>query len=141
MRLTRKLGRFLQMTNHQRLLLLEAALFLGLVRLALLTLPFSRIAPWLQRSPDPGTCNAATVLAVGEAVTIAARNVPWNAVCLPQAMAAKAMLARRSQGSALHLGAARESDRLTAHAWLVAGGEIVVGEIGIADVSPLAQFG
>jgi hypothetical protein len=136
-----KLGRLLQMTNRQHLLLMEAALFLGVSRLLLLTVPFGRIAPWLQRSPDRGSCDVATVLAVGEAVTMAARNVPWNAVCLPQAMAAKAMLARRGQGSALHLGAARGSDGLTAHAWLVAGGEIVVGELGVADVAPLARFG
>lgn len=136
-----RLRRFLQMPNRQRVLLLEAALFLGLARLALLALPFGRIAPWLQRSPDSGAGDTATVLAVGQAVTIAARNVPWNAVCLPQAMAAKAMLARRGQGSALHLGAARAGDGLTAHAWLVAGGEVVVGEAGIAEVAPLARFG
>jgi hypothetical protein len=136
-----RLRRFLQMPNRQRVLLLEAALFLGLARLALLALPFGRIAPWLQRSPDSGAGDTATVLAVGQAVAIAARNVPWNAVCLPQAMAAKAMLARRGQGSALHLGAARAGDGLTAPAWLVAGGEVVVGEAGIAEVAPLARFG
>jgi len=42
-----RLRRFLQMPNRQRVLLLEAALFLGLARLALLALPFGRIAPWL----------------------------------------------------------------------------------------------
>lgn len=137
-----RLRRFLQMTHRQRLLLLEAALFLGLARLMLLAVPFGRIAPWLQRSPDTGPRDPAAVLAIGEAVTIAARNVPWNAVCLPQAMAAKAMLARRGQGSALHLGAAKAgSGGLTAHAWLVAGGEIVVGEAGIAGMAPLARFG
>ena len=141
MRLVRKLGRFLQMSNRQRLLLLEAALFLGVSRLVLLTVPFARIAPWLRRSPDRGLHDARIVLAVGDAVTIAARNVPWNAVCLPQAMAAKAMLARRGQGSALHLGAAKAGSGLTAHAWLVAGGEIVVGEVGIDDMAPLARFG
>jgi hypothetical protein len=119
----------------------EAVLFLGLARLALLIVPFGRIAPWLRRSPDFGPHDGQTLLAVGDAVTIAARNVPWNAVCLPQAMAAKAMLARRGQGSALHLGAARAGSGLTAHAWLVAGGEVVVGEAGIADVAPLARFG
>ena len=101
MRLRRKLGHVLQMTNRERLLVLE----------------------------------------VRHAVTIAARNVPWNAVCLPQAMAAKAMLARRGHGSALHLGAKAEGDGLAAHAWLVAGGEIVVGEAGIAGMAPLARFG
>ena len=97
---------------------------------------------WLRRAPDAAERDPAAVLAVRQAVTIAARNVPWNAVCLPQAMAAKAMLARRGQGSALHLGAARAGEGgLTAHAWLVAGGEIVVGEAGIAEMAPLARFG
>ena len=141
MRLRRKLGHVLEMTNRQRLLVLEAALWLGLSRLALLILPFGRIAPWLQRAPDSGARAGATVLAVRQAVAVAARNVPWNAVCLPQAMAAKAMLARRGQGSALHLGAGKAGGELTAHAWLEAGGEIVVGEAGIADMAPLARFG
>ena len=142
MRLPRKLNRFLQMTNRQRLLLLEATLMLGLARLTLLTVPFSRIVPWLERVPDAPEPGAATVQDVRQAVTIAARNVPWNAVCLPQAMAAKAMLARRGQGSALHLGAGKaDSDGFMAHAWLVAGGEIVVGEVGASAVAPLARFG
>ncbi|HLG46864.1 MAG TPA: lasso peptide biosynthesis B2 protein [Reyranella sp.] len=141
MQLVRKVGRFLQMSQGQRLMLVEAALFLGASRLLLLTAPFGRIAPWLQRSADSGSHDARMVLAVGQAITIASRNVPWNAVCLPQAMAAKAMLARRGQGSALHLGAARARSGLTAHAWLEAGGEIVVGKAGIADVIPLARFG
>jgi hypothetical protein len=82
------------------------------------------------------------VLDVRQAVTVAARNVPWNAVCLPQAMAAKAMLARRGQGSALHLGAGKaEAGGFMAHAWLVAGGEIVIGEAGAQAVTPLTRFG
>jgi transglutaminase superfamily protein len=141
MRLRRKLGSFRQMTVRQRLLVLEAVLLLGVSRLVLLALPFGRIAPWLQRAPDSGSGDTATVLAVRQAVTVAARNVPWNAVCLPQAMAAKAMLARRGQGSALHLGTAMVEDGLAAHAWLVAGGEIVVGEAGLPDMTPLARFG
>lgn len=142
MRLGRKLGRFLGMTNHQRLLLLEAALLLGAARLVLVTVPFARIAPWLQRAPDSPEPDTATVLDVRQAVTVAARNVPWNAVCLPQAMAAKAMLARRGQGSALHLGAGKaEAGGFMAHAWLVAGGEIVIGEAGAQAVTPLTRFG
>ena len=79
---------------------------------------------------------------VRQAVTMAARNVPWNAVCLPQAMAAKAMLARRGCGSSFHLGADFDAQgKLIAHAWLVAGGTVVVGAAGIADVTPLARFG
>ena len=69
---------------------------LGLARLLVVTTPFRLIAPWLRRAPETDFRNDALLARVRWAVTIAARNVPWNAVCLPQAMAAKAMLARIS---------------------------------------------
>ena len=142
MRVFRKLGMLPGMSRAQRRLLVEAALFLALARLAILVIPFRRIVPWLERSPDSPQRDAATIANVRQAVEIASRNVPWNAVCLPQAMACKAMLARRGQGSALHIGAAMgDVGGLTAHAWLVAGGEIVVGEDESGNVTPLARFG
>ena len=146
MRLFRKLDRFRRMDGKERALFVEAPLCLAFARLALLVVPFNRIVPWLQRAPDTQSrsaeCNTEAIAAVRQAVVMAARNVPWNAVCLPQAMAGKAMLARRGQGSALHIGAA-VPDRGTpmAHAWLVAGGEIVIGEADAGDVTPLVRFG
>jgi hypothetical protein len=140
-RVFRKLGLLPGMRGTQRLLLLEAALFLALARLAILVIPFRRIVPWLERSPDAPQRDAVAIATVRQAVEIAARNVPWNAVCLPQAMACKAMLARRGQGSALHIGAAMgNGGGLTAHAWLVAGGEIVIGE-NDSKMTPLTRFG
>ncbi len=141
MQLGRKVGRFLSINRGDRWLLIEAALFLAAARVALLVVPFRRIVPWLERAPASAECDGALVAAVGRAVTVAARNVPWNAVCLPQAMAAKAMLARRGQGSALHLGAGMAEGSVSAHAWLVAGGEIVVGETGLDGIAPLTRFG
>lgn len=142
MRMFRKLRRFLSMPGTERSLLLEAAFFLALARLAILVIPFRRIVPWLERTPDSPDRNAVAIAAVRRAVDVAQRNVPWNAVCLPQAMASKAMLARRGQGSALHIGAAMaDGGGLMAHAWLVAGGEIVVGEDESRNVTPLARFG
>jgi hypothetical protein len=142
----RKLDRFWRMDGAERAILAEATFCLALARFALLVVPFKRIVPWLERAPDTQSCsterNAAAIAAVRQAIVMAARNVPWNAVCLPQAMAGKAMLARRGQGSALHIGAALP-DRGTAmaHAWLVAGGEIVIGEDDAGDVTPLVRFG
>ena len=142
MRVFRKLGLLRGMRGAQFLLLVEAALFLALARLAILVLPFRRIVPWLERSPDEPQRDAVQIATVRQAVEIAARNVPWNAVCLPQAMACKAMLARRGQGSALHIGAAKGTrEELMAHAWLVAGGEIVIGEDDSSRMTPLARFG
>ena len=130
------------MRAAERSLICEAIVMLGLARLIVITTPFRFVAPWLSRAPETGNCDEALLLRVRQAVTIAARNVPWNAVCLPQAMAAKAMLARRGCGSAFHLGAnVDEKGKVIAHAWLVAGGTIVVGEVGVGGVTPLARFG
>lgn len=142
MPLRRKLLTFLGMSSARRIRVCEAILALALARLIVLTVPFRLIAPWLSRGPQTDACYEALSLAVGTAVTTAARNVPWNAACLPQAMAAKAMLMRRGCGSSFHLGAGFNAHgQLIAHAWLVAGGTIVVGAAGIGIVTPLARFG
>lgn len=130
------------MRASERLLVFEAALMLALARLIVLMVHFRYIAPWLARAPETEVCNKALGRRVGNAVCVAARNVPWNAVCLPQAMAAKAMLTRRRCGSSIHLGASYDGrGKLTAHAWLLAGGTVVVGAAGIPGVTPLARFG
>jgi Transglutaminase-like superfamily len=130
------------MSAAERRLICEAALMLALARLIVLTVPFRFMTPWLRRAPATASCDQKLLLAVRQAVRIAARNVPWNAVCLPQALAAKAMLARRGCGSAFYLGATFNSNsNLIAHAWLVAGGQVVIGAAGISGMLPLARLG
>jgi hypothetical protein len=142
MQLARRLRKFRDLSGTDRLALCEAITFLGLARFLLLTAPFHRYAPWLARAPEDGSCDPQIVQQVRWAVMTASRIVPWSAVCLPQAMAAKAMLARRGCGSSFHLGANFDAHRnLTAHAWLVAGGTVVVGEGAIPTVAPLVRFG
>ena len=133
---------FFGMGGADRLLVCEAILALTVARLIVMTVPFRVIEPWLSRAPATGVCDEVLLLSVRKAVTTAARNVPWNAVCMPQAIAAKAMLARRGCGSSFHLGADLDAGgKLVAHAWLVVGDTIVVGSAGIAGVTPLARFG
>jgi Transglutaminase-like superfamily len=143
MRLWRKLRTFITIPGADRLLVCEASVTLALARLIVLTVPLRYMAPWLSRAPDKDNRSAVLILRVRKAVAMAARNVPWNAVCLPQAMAAKAMLARRGCGSTLHLGATivDTNGKVIAHAWLVSGDEVVVGAAGIPGMSPLARFG
>jgi hypothetical protein len=142
MNLRRKLGTFLNLRGTDRALIGEAVLLLGLARLLVLTTPFRLLARWLARVPGPDADDAVLLGRVRRAVTTAARNVPWNAVCLPQAMAAKAMLARRGCGSSLRLGVGFDGNgKLIAHAWLVVGGTVVVGGAGISGVTPLTSFG
>src|SRR6185437_11805008 len=108
--LRRRLTRFSQIDNRRRLLLAEAVGCLLVARLALLFVPFPRLARKLGAfvpPDDPRALRAReraaadqirTAEEVGWAVTRAARHVPIKAVCLPQAMAARVMLKRARGG-------------------------------------------
>ena len=136
----RSLRRFAQVDPRRRALVVEAVAWLLLARLALIFISF----PWLARrlgafvapaearalqtkaAQSPGHTQLAE--AVGWAVTRSARYVPFEAVCLPQAMAARVMLKRRGVASVLHFGAAKGKNKpLDAHAWLDAAGVEVTG--------------
>ena len=136
----RRLRRFGQVDNRRRALLLEAMAWLLLARLALIFIPFPRLARNLGRFVTPTAARALQAAStrsdddarlaeeVGWAVTRAARHVPFKAVCLPQAMAARIMLKRRGVDSVLHFGAAKgEKKPLDTHAWLDAAGVEVTG--------------
>lgn len=138
--LRHRVNRTRQVDNHERLLLAEAIWNLAAARFRLATQPFPRIARRLGGFVTPAQARAssegrilsvddqAIAAKVGWAVTRAARHVPFGAVCLPQAMAAKAMLARRGIASVIHFGTTRgEALSLSAHAWLDAAGIEVTG--------------
>lgn len=136
----RLLRRFGQIGNRRRALLVEAVAWLLLARLALIVIPFPRLARYLGTFMPPADARAAQArweclpaqapLAeeIGWAVTRSARYVPFKAVCLPQAIAARVMLKRRGVESVLHFGAAKGREKpLDAHAWLDAAGVEVTG--------------
>jgi len=137
--LTRRLlVRFGEVGPRRRALVAEAVLHLLAARIALAIVPFPKLArrigrfvppeeaPCLQETPTAQHVQHATD--VGWAVTRAAHYLPFSAVCLPQAMAAHAMLRRRGVASVMHFGAAKGEEKpLDAHAWLDAAGVEVTG--------------
>lgn len=80
-------------------------------------------------------------LRVAWAVHHAARVVP-GASCLTQALAAQIMLSRRRVPSVLHLGVDTRRDGFGAHAWLEAGGRVILGNTRerLADFARIASF-
>src|SRR5258708_39371971 len=67
---------------------------------------------------------------------------PWmDALCLPRALAAHAMLRRRGIVSRLCLGVARDRGTLSAHAWVEIGNDKIVGGAGADGFTRLATFG
>lgn len=115
-------------------------ILLGISKALIFTLPFRRLAPWLGRrsaitpwvpllTPD----QEARARLVGQAVRIAARHTPWDSNCLPQAIAARALLGLYAVPYILCLGLTRnpgEPAGMMAHAWVAAGRVRVTGGLG-----------
>lgn len=127
---------------RRRAYLREAALMLCVARLALRILPAARIFAWANRpmrrvrrfAGDEASWVAWSVETMG------ARK--WvNALCLPRALAAQAMLRRRGIASRLCLGVTSEQGALAAHAWVEVGQDAIVGAAEAARFTRLAQFG
>jgi hypothetical protein len=133
--------------------LFEAALWLALARASVLVVPFRLLARRIGSVTAPIDGMAAgrlparldteleLVQDIGWAVTRAARYVPFKAVCLPQALAAKMMLRRRNLPAVLYFGAARQATGgLEAHAWVMAAGIEVTGYPEAHSFTPIACF-
>lgn len=82
----------------------------------------------------------ATVRSVRWAVGAVAPWMPFRAVCLQQAIAARAMLARRGIGSVLHLGVDTSTCKMSAHAWLDVGVLKVTGYPVDPAMNEVARF-
>ena len=149
----RLLRRFGQVDNRRRALLAEAVAYLFAARLALIFIPFPRLARQLGTFVPPTDPRAVSMRTessqnqaqlaedIGWAVTRAARYVPFKAVCLPQAMAARVMLKRRGVKSVMHFGAAKGTAKpLDAHAWLDAAGVEVTGYPVAENFAEIACF-
>lgn len=127
---------------RRRVYLREAAVMLILARLAVRFVPAARIFAWANRPP-----RRINRFAIDEAewVLWAVDNMaarPWmNALCLPSALAAHAMLRRRGIESRLCLGVAREKGALAAHAWVEIGANKIVRDSEAAKFTRLAEFG
>jgi len=121
-----------KMEPRRRALVLEAMAMLGLARAWLVLSPFRRIARTLG-TPTPADdpqfeLESRESLAAARdlrwAIALAASRVPFRAVCLQQAVAAKLMLRRRGIPATVRFGLAPGStpgEPPRAHAWVSAG--------------------
>jgi Transglutaminase-like superfamily len=123
----------------------EAAVMLVLARLAVRCVSPARIFAWADRPPRRIRRFATDDIGW---VSWAVENLggkPWmNALCLPRALAAHAMLRRRGIKSRLCLGVARErgaAGTLSAHAWVEIGDDKIVGGAEADGCTRLATFG
>lgn len=108
-------------------LTLAAFVLLLLVKAGLSVMPYRRLARFLppagRRRPD-GWVKTRTARAIHRAAS-------WlpSATCLPQALAGSAILSLQGYSSKVRIGVASLPDRrLRAHAWLMCGEDIIVGD-------------
>lgn len=133
-----------------RRMVAEAAIWLLICVLALRLLPFRHVARLLigkaaeAESPLP---SPSVPLAspepwqVARAVTRASERVPFEALCLPQAMAAKIMLGMRGHSTILHLSVQMGKETgIAAHAWLTSENVCVIGGGVPAGQTEIARF-
>ena len=129
-------------------LLLPTWLLLGLARLAVLTVPFRWIAPWLGQQagttpvvPPVTDGQADMALAIGRSIRIAACYTPWDSLCQPQALVARFWLARYGIPCVVNYGVKRnDAGGLDAHAWVCAGPVAVTGGDAGQDFTVVRSF-
>jgi hypothetical protein len=136
----------MKLRTLRRKLRIEALITLVIARLAVRFVSTQRLLAWAARPPryQQRFANPDLPALVAEAVDRVGSRRWVNAVCLPRALAAQAMLRRRGIASRLCLGAARDGKSLAAHAWVEIGRDVIIGEIdgetGQA-FTRIAQFG
>src|SRR5438128_8902961 len=119
--------KFARLTRDERALLVDAALLLAGIRIALWLLPYSALRDLLQtgRQGSAGKSGIATPQRLAWAVRVASRFVP-AATCLTQSLALHRLLARSGYASRVQIGVAKENGRFQAHAWVEHRGKVLL---------------
>lgn len=131
-----RLAKVFRLSSPDRRLALEAAIFLGLARFAVVALPFRWIASALGRqiatfdAAETGEKTAcfpsAPIRRIGWAINRIGRHTPWRSNCLAKAIAGRFMLRRRRINSTIYFGVAKDlKGEFEAHAWLNSNGIIL----------------
>lgn len=136
----RKLETFRALSGEEKRAAFEAAALLLVSRILVALVPLrfwrDRFVTVASQSETvlPGNKGAHSALLVRQAIKRAMRNAPLDYICLPQALAARWMLARRGFDSELSIGARRgEAGRMRFHAWLRSAGYWVTGDCDPAE--------
>lgn len=132
---------FRALDAERRRLVLEAAVTLALVWVGLRAMPLGQLRRHLDAYSRRRPARAATsTAAIAWAVQAAGRRFPPGRACLVEALAADAMLRRRSYHSEVRLGVRKKTDGsfLDGHAWVECDGVVVVG--GVDDLDTYGQL-
>jgi hypothetical protein len=134
-----RLKKFASVSASERQLLLQTALVVGAIRVALWLLPFSMVRERVARASNQAR-HSYPVERIIWSVRAVSRCVP-AASCLTQAMAAQFLLARSGYTSRIQIGVSKDDNhRFEAHAWLICDGEILLGGSAAERYVPLTAW-
>ena len=132
----------MKLKTIRRAYLREAFVAIVLARLAVRFIPSAPIFRWADRPPRRINRFAVDQVSwISWAVESVGTKSLMNALCLPRALAAHAMLRRRGIASRLCLGVARDGHDLAAHAWVEVGENKIISDSEIGRFTRLAKFG
>ena len=141
---------FLRLPAATKELAVEAAMLLALARFLVIFVPLRRWRHRIAVAPQESLPVPALAWKVAWVVRRVADVVPFSAACLPQAMAAQWMLRWRGVASQLAVGVRRQAataqtaagsaSGLAFHAWLLIGGQCVVGCKGVGAFMAFPPF-
>jgi hypothetical protein len=130
-----RLKTFVKLTSLDRNLLVHAFLTLTLCQARLRVHNIEKLRIW---ATDVGTGSKSLERLVW-AIKIASRMMP-GATCLCCALALQRLLARNGHRSELWIGIEKEGDRFGAHAWLLHGDDILIGDTQLELYEPLLMW-
>jgi hypothetical protein len=139
------IGKLFGLPRGDRLLLLEATVFLAIAGVAVAMVPFrylGLLATRPIRKPAPlQRDRLIKVRRIRWAILATAARVPWRAKCFEQGLAAQLMLRRRGILSVLYYGATQDDrNGLSMHVWVRDGDVDVVGGEIACQFAILATF-
>jgi len=115
--------RIIKTPFSEKILFIEAVIFLFMAKLLLSILPFRTCVKTISKKKKFIECKPEQLKRIKKALARANRLAFWKNVCLVQSFAGKWMLQRRRIKSDLYIGMAKnEKGNFIAHAWLKAGG-------------------
>lgn len=129
-----KLNKFFKLNFRDKLFFLETVFFLSLSKLVILFIPLKKVAPYLGKVNGnirdellPAEMEKANRIKLY--IYMAGGNLPWNSVCLDQAMACMILLGKKKIPCSLYLGVKKNEakKKLDAHAWVMCGDKILMG--------------
>lgn len=121
---------FLRLGGDEKLLLINTLLLHWKMRILLWLLPFSHIQQRIKKLNNKMQDNATHQFPLKKLIWAvnASSRYTVRSTCLTRALTAQILLARYHYSSTINIGVANDEGEFAAHAWLVHGDEIVLGE-------------